>query len=293
MKYFYLFSFFITIVSADIKVASLNYKITGNKDLKSLLQEIDQWAFKAHKSQAKYLLLPELMTFDLLPVNPEDLKLPSLLKNIALLSEDYEKGLEDIASKNEIILIGASTLIPSANEGFINRAYMIKPKQKAVYQDKNYPTPWELKQKVQRTSEIKLFKGDDFNFVILICYDAEFPSISMKLTELMPEVVFVPSQTDDEWGLERVKRTSAARSIEHMAYVLMTGISGEKNAPWHSYVGRNYVFAPQNKIMNTPDYMGKNQMELSIISLNLDLLRKSRSDKSQIYPARDELFGQR
>ena len=62
--------------------------------------------------------------------------------------------------------------------------------------------------------KIKLFKTEDFSFVILICHDSEFPQLSTKLLELKPQVIFVPSQTDGEFGRERVRATSRARAID-------------------------------------------------------------------------------
>lgn len=276
--------------SASItRVAAVNFQITGGKDLTAHLKRIDELAALARKQEVRFLLLPELISFDLLSVNPEEKKIPTELGDLAKKYPDYEAGLKTIALKHSLNLVGASTVVKSETH-FINRAFFISAKGKVHHQDKLYPTPWEKKYGFKGGKKIDLFTHDGIPFVILTCHDAEFPSVSSFLVPLRPEVIFVPSQTDNLYGLERVRATSQARAIEHFAYVIMTGASGMKEAPWHTYVGRNFLFTPQNKYFPEKSRMSVNQAneELSIFQLDLETLRTARKDKSQVYPARDQ-----
>jgi predicted amidohydrolase len=275
----------------SFKVAVVNYQIKGGQTLPQVLEKVRLLAVKAAQARAQYLLLPELITFDLLAVEPGDEVRPGLIA-IAGKETEFVQGLKQIAHTSGVILIGASTFLKT-DAGFLNRAYAVWPDGRTERQDKNFPTPWEARHGVQPSKGINVIRGEHFSFAILICHDAEFPGISLELVKSRPEVIFVPSQTDDQFGLERVARTSAARAVEHQAYVFMTGTVGEKGAPWHAYLGQNFLYTPQNKYFAGMERRGRNfqQEELSVFEINLPLLRAARADKSQIDPARD--FGHR
>lgn len=270
----------------SVKVAVVNYQITGNKSIDRVVRKIESFMIQAKNAGAKILLVPELVTLDLFPSNPPDNQVQNLISSVAEQQSSYETRLSAYAKKHEIMLIGASSFVKRGKK-FINRAYVIYPDGKVKYQDKNYPTPWEVEHKVKKTSHLKTFEFEDFNFVVLICHDAEFPKLSRKLSRIKPEVIFVPSQTDDDYGLARVKRTSQARAVEHMALVVMTGTSSVDGAPWHTYQGQNFLMTPQNKYFAEPRSSGKKEV-VSIFALDLVALKKARADKKQIYPARDE-----
>jgi predicted amidohydrolase len=275
----------VKIENADLRVGVINYKITGNQSIAQILEKLEMWATKAKSEQVEFLLIPELITLDFFPVKPKDENIPNHLMDLAKEAEAFELGLRVIAEKTNITLIGASTIVLKDNK-LLNRGYVVTPNS-FEFQDKNYPTPWESRYKIQKSKGIKVFKNDKFKFVMLICHDAEFASISHELSKVKPDIIFVPSQTDTTHGLERVKRTSAARAIEHMSYVFMTGTTGNEKAPWHSYVGRNYFFSPQNKyFQDLPE--SSLREELTVFAVSLQSLRQSRLDPMQIYPARDE-----
>jgi predicted amidohydrolase len=280
---------FNSFASAPLRIAAINYKITGGKTITDQIKRIELLANEAHAKGADYLLLPELISFDLFPIKPNDKKIKEELELLAGIFPDYEKRLKTIALKNHLNLIGASSII-KYKKSYINRAFYINDQGIVKYQDKVFPTPWEKKNGFVGGKRIVLFKDKNLSFVILICHDAEFPKISNSLAHLRPEVIFVPSQTDDESGLERVRATSAARSIEHFSYVVMTGASSEEKAPWHSYLGKNFLFTPQNKyFLNQNKGGGKvHQEELSLFEIDLKTLQKGRNDESQVNPARDQ-----
>jgi predicted amidohydrolase len=268
-------------------VAVVNFEIRGGQDLKSHATRIRDFAKKSKSQGAAYLVLPELTVFDLMAVKPAEDQTKDELIKLARLSGEYQNALIKVAKEFDLNIVGASTVIKSG-QGFLNRAYFIEPSGKLHYQDKLKPTPWEFEHGFMGVSKVRHFETKDFRFVILICHDAEFPSISVAISEFKPDVIFVPSMTDDVYGLSRVKITSEARSIEHMAYVIMTGVSSLPKAPWHAYEGKNYFFVPQNKYFENPKKSPSARSEtLSFFSLDVAQLRKARADKKQIYPIRD------
>lgn len=272
----------------QVRIASLNFKIQGEQTLSQHLERIETWTVLAKKQDASFLLLPELMVLDLLPQNPSKEDMPRHLDALAQQANAYEKFLSKLSEKHKISIVGASVVVKDKNH-YLNRAFYINPLGQVAYQDKMKPTPWEVGHGFMGSKDIRLFNDEKFTFTILICHDAEFPSISAQMSKLKPEIIFVPSQTDDLYGLNRVKLTSAARAIEQMSYVVMTGASGNEEAPWHSYVGQNFLFTPQNKYFPKDKHEGPfNREGLSFFTVDLRYLRAARGDPKQVYPARDE-----
>lgn len=269
-----------------VKLAVSRYQIEGGLSVKEYLNKIEKEVEFASDNKAKYLFLAELNSLDLFSKNPTDIE--KEIKFTTDLAPILEQGLIKIAQKYKVNIIGSSHFV-KINKSIFNRAYFINVDGTLAYQDKIYPTPWEKKNHISEGSVIKAFKAEDFNFVILICHDTEFSDISEKIKALKPEVIFVPSQTDDQSGRERVRSTAKARAIEHMSYVLLNGASGVKNATWHDFVGGASFYWPQNKYFPLGELNNSKASTPLIIELDLPRLRKARSDKDQVYPARDSL----
>ena len=270
-----------------LRVAAVNFEIKGESNLEQLDSQLELWTKKAKAKGASVILFPELITLDLFSKNPKSSEVSKEILDLSKKSKIYSQKLVMLAKKYKMLLIGATTFVKENTKTY-NRAYIIYPSGELKFQDKIYPTPWERKYKISAGDDLKTFNFRGYKFVVLTCHDAEFPSLSQKLTKIRPEIIFVPSQTDGTFGLQRVKRTSQARAIEHMSYVLMTGTSSIPDAPWHTYQGQNFLFTPQNKYFKEPKAGSKTEM-LSLYKLDLDKLRTSRRDKKQIYPARDYL----
>jgi predicted amidohydrolase len=271
-------------------IAAANLQIEGGQTLNALFAKIESAAHDAVQQKADLLLLPELTVFDLLPINPSNEALPSEFDRISRLEKDYRNRLKTIAKSNHLLIVGASGMVKSGAH-WINRAYVVFPDGDVKFQDKLYPTPWEKKygfigEKNLRTFHYQI-RDQDLKFVVLTCHDAEFPAVSQKLAKMQFDLILVPSMTDDVDGQTRVKITSSARAIEHMAYVLMTGDRSVQNAPWHSYVGNNFFFQPANHYFKPLNSMAPTN-GVSVWPIDLELLKKSRADPAQVYPARDQ-----
>lgn len=270
--------------SDSVRVAVSRFKVEGGKNLKEFLGKINKDVEYAIKNKAKYLLLPELISLDLFPVNPKNV--PEEIARTAGFAEKIKDFLKARAKDNNLVIVG-STLYVSQNGKTKNQAYAYSPKGLIGVQNKIYPTPWEIKHEISGGGEIKLFKTEDFSFVVLVCHDTEFPNVSMSLKDLRPEVIFVPYQTDTVQGRNRVVYTGRARAVEHMSYVVASGPTSIPGAKWHTYQGGAHLFRPQNKYFELGGVDRIDGAEPALFSLDLSKLRKARSDKGQVYPARD------
>ena len=135
------------------KFASLNYEIKGGKSWEDFASQLDFLISKANKLSADYLLLPELITLDLFPVNPKDNEITPTLEKIAEHQPKYEQLLIDLSQKYNQRIIGASSIVKAEGK-LLNRAYYVNG-SKLSFQDKIYPTPWETKYGLERGSALK------------------------------------------------------------------------------------------------------------------------------------------
>lgn len=276
-----------SIPQTGVKIAVVNFRVEGGQSFSQHLARIELLAQAATTAKASYLLLPELTVFDLMPVDFKDDKTDDELSKLAALSPRYQEALVSIGKKYKLNVIGASMVVKK-DKHFLNRALFIDTQGKVKTQDKLRPTPWEARLNFKGGGNVNLFTTPEFTFVILICHDAEFPDISSTLSSSAPEVIFVPSMTDDQFGLNRVKVTASARAIEHMSYVVMTGTSGKPGAPWHTYLGQNHLLLPQNKYFKDLELpVGASEEVMTFYHLDLAKLKAARSDVKQVYPARD------
>lgn len=266
-------------------VAVSRFQIEGGKTLEEFLMKLEREVTLAKTKGAKYLLFPELPIFDLYSVEPKNVS--SEMEKVISYSSKIESFLEALAKDEKMYLVGFSQYI-KVNKKIINRSYVFGPEGRLGFQDKINPTPWELKHLIAKgKNEIKKFQTEDFSFVILICHDAEFPNLSVKLKSISPEVIFVPSQTDDKSGQNRVLFTSRARAIENMSYVYVSGDTGVEKAKWHTYEGGASFYTPQNKYFDLGGIDKLGSGHPVHFDFDKEKLRKSRLDKSQVYPLRD------
>lgn len=96
-----------------------------------------------------------------------------------------------------------------------------------IHQDKLNLTPWE--QTFTPGYVLHVFNFHGLKTAVLICFDIEQPSISLRLKQEGIDLIFVPSATMDKNGNERVNRCASARSIELGAAVLTVPLVGDTN----------------------------------------------------------------
>src|SRR5690606_26365728 len=90
----------------------------------------------------------------------------------------------------------------------LNTAIFSNKNGEITLQDKLFLTPWEGKQGWSNGKKLHFIDVNGVKAVILICHDSEFPLISQAISKATPELIIVPSMTDDLYGYNRVHRTS-------------------------------------------------------------------------------------
>lgn len=276
-----------TTLFADFKISLIPYKITGDQSISQIESKLSDAVAKAMSSKPSLIVLPELISFDLIPANGGD-KLVENLRQHAGYFDQYLKKAKTLAKKHKVALLAGSFQRIVDGE-ILNTAILVKKDGDVILQDKLFLTPWEVKQGWSNGKRLNIFEIDGVKMTILICHDSEFPVVSQAISKAKPEVILVPSMTDDEHGYARVSRTSMARAVEHMAYVLQLGITSLEDAPWHTYYGNAALWTPQNSAFSKLEQASTiGSDKPTLFTLDLAKLRKERANANHVYPARDQ-----
>lgn len=274
--------------SETFKIAIMPYEISGDHDWKSFKKKLTKSLSKVDKAgKVDLIVMPELLSFDFLSNAGEKNLQDKLRKSAAYFPQIKNAFIKKAKTKNVNIMAGSFHRLQ--NDNLYNTSLFVSRSGQVVLQDKIYITPWERKYNFKNGTELLGFSIDGISTVILNCHDVEFPDLSRLLSAYSPELIIVPSMTDDEHGYQRVLRTSKARAIEHMAFVAMVGTIGGEAANWHTYYSRAGLITPQNATLAKHEVYGEeNSAEPLIIELNFAQLRAEREKKSNIYPLRDK-----
>lgn len=274
-------------VFATLKVSMIPYKITGGLSYEQLEAKVEGLVSSAMKAKPQLIVFPELVSFDLLAVNPGD-NVSDPLKQHAAYFDNYVNFTKSLAKKFKVGFV-AGSFQRVVDGKILNTAIYIAKNGDVTFQDKIFLTPWEAKQGWHNGTNLRMFEIEGVKSVILICHDAEFPVISQALSKIKPELIIVPSMTDDVYGHARVTRTAMARAIEHMSYVLQIGTTSVPKASWHTYYGNAALLKPQNSALGLGELSSVVGEEVaSVVELDFKLLRNERKKASHIYPARDQ-----
>lgn len=101
---------------------------------------------------------------------------------------------------------------------------------------------------VEPGDALHVFETDRGRIAILVCYDIEFPELSRIATERGAHILFVPFNTNDRLGYQRVRSCAQARAIENQVYVAIAGCAG--NLPFVENADIHYsqcgIFTPSD-----------------------------------------------
>lgn len=139
---------------------------------------------------------------------------------------------------------GVHLLAPSGPVGArgsaVNRAVLIAPSGTRGSQDKRILTPYERDEwrLGPGGAPLALLDTELGRLGVLICYDAEFPSLARALVEAGARAILVPSCTEGPRGRERVRIAARARALEGQCVVALSMTTDDPDAPgWCGPVG--------------------------------------------------------
>lgn len=269
----------------SVKVGLVQYPIDTKNSFEKFLSKHEQILLSLKDKNLDLLVFPELVALDLVDFEKS---LPMQWQKIS--SEDHPRYIEFFKSYTQktgtAVLTGS---MPAIENGKIyNQCRLIHRGETVSIQNKVFLTPDEKEWKWNGGSQASCFQWQGIRCAILICHDAEFPILSHSLAAQEVELLLVPSMTHDDFGINRVRWCSMARSVEHHCYTLVTGTTVNATKT-REYCGQAAVITPQNSLHTTQVLFGKyNEPDILITELDIGKLRKGRTEKDFIYPVRDQ-----
>lgn len=261
-----------------IRLASVQYPIEGSYSAEMFLQKMEKYIEDAKEGGAEIVLFPEWTTLDTWPIGSElsereivervaDRVTPSLIERQKDWSEEYELTIVTSSVRRQEEKLHVSAFVTTASgELFI--------------QDKYYLTKWERDIGLHKGSKPIRIPFRDYHLAVVICYDVEFPDLSVDLMRDRPEILLVPAMTESEAGYQRVSRSARARAVEQTAYVVTSHTVGKTTETWQHF-GQAELMAPQIAEFPVKELQGPwNEPGIVWMKLDMDLLQKMREESS-------------
>lgn len=267
------------------RIAAVQYEIRGARTVEMVAELAEAKVDAAARAGAELVVLPELFLFDVWPERVEDEA--AYVREVARTGTPSVLGrLADAARRSKISVLAGS--VPELREGkLFNTAYLFFPDGRRVRQDKVFLTAWGKRVGMTPGERIEVFDAPWGRSAILICYDVEIPGLSSELVPERPEVLLVPSMTESEHGLYRVRWAAQGRAVEHHAYVVVAGTVGRPSEGWRHF-GQAVFLTPRDLGFEGVLEEGPRDVPAIVYGdLDLERLRTSRA-KVTFYPAKDQ-----
>ncbi|CAM9276417.1 unnamed protein product [Ectocarpus fasciculatus] len=266
-----------------VEVAVVQYPLVGGLTTAHLLDKVQGYVNTASSAGARLIVLPELFALDLLDFSkPEVPQFPRVIRE---LYPEVIIALEKLATEKGIYLLAGSVPVELTETRKIrNRSFLFAPDKPPVYQDKLFLTPDEVEWGWEAGDTLNIIQAPWGTTAITICYDSEFPLVSQTLASHVVDVLLIPSMTGES-GFTRVRWAAQARAVEHMTYILLTGITGDPAPSWEM-MAQGVVLGPSLPGFTPTIAEGEKDVADYIVHATLDMtqLREAKAARDY-YPA--------
>jgi predicted amidohydrolase/GNAT superfamily N-acetyltransferase len=230
-----------------VRVSLVQYQMRPLTNFEEFERQCMFFVDTASDYRSDFVLFPELFTLQLLSiVKPERPGLAA--RTLAEFTPRYLELFAGLAVRFNINVI-AGTQFTLEDDKLFNTAYMFKRDGTIAQQKKIHPTPSEAHWwGVQGGDSLETIETDRGRVGILVCYDVQFPELGRKLAGDGARLLFVPYNTNDLYGHQRVRACTQARCIENHMFAVTAGCVGNlpfvENADVH--YGRSAVITPSD-----------------------------------------------
>jgi predicted amidohydrolase len=197
--------------------------------------------------RADFLLLPELLTFELLSAEPTPLPGNAAIEALSARTPQWHALLSQLAASHRVNIIGGSHVTRTDAGSIRNVCYVALRDGTLHAREKLHVTPNERDAwQVSGGVAADVIETDCGPVGIMVCYDSEFPELGRHLVDQGAMLLLVPASTDDRNGWLRVRHCCQARAIENQVYVAVAGNVGELKGVWNLDVqqARSAVLTP-------------------------------------------------
>ena len=261
-----------------IRVATVNWKLRKIRRDSEFFGHFYDLVEKAHSAGAVVVVVPELMTLELLHLEPK-LKESKVPKYLAQFADGIEEWIQRISNVSGLVLVGGSHF-KETPDGISNVCAIGHPSLGVVLGAKNNLTQYE-KEMWDLTAGKSLVEIPDRRLGVTICYDCEFPESGRALAEEGVTIQCVPAFTETTHGFHRVRWSCHARTVENQIYVIHSSLVGSLgHEPVPTAVGSSAVLCPpvrhfpENGILMETT---RDEEDIAVVDLDMDLLEEARA----------------
>jgi predicted amidohydrolase/ribosomal protein S18 acetylase RimI-like enzyme len=263
-----------------VRVSLCQYKMRPIRTFEEFERQCEFFVDVASDYKSDFIVFPELFTLQLLST-VESHDPGRAARALAELTPRYLELFGDLAVRYNVNIIGG-TQFTEEDEQLYNISYLFRRDGTLGKQYKIHVTPNEARWwGVQGGDSVQVFDTDRGKVAIIICYDVEFPELVRIATAKGAKIVFVPFNTNDRDGYNRVRYCAQARCIENQIYVVTAGCVGNlpsvENADIH--VARSAIFTPCDIPFARDGIAAESDSNIETVlthDLDTELLRRAR-----------------
>jgi predicted amidohydrolase len=257
-----------------LRVAAVKYAIASPADFAAFAARIEALCMHAQAAGAKLVVLPEYLALELAFALPERADLIQSLHALQRYHDAWLTLFQSLADQLDLLIQAGSFLRAISAEHFANRAYLFRPLQRLLYQDKLHLTGFEKTLGViSPSAALSVFDLVPCTVAIAVCYDAEFPLTVRMQREQGAQVLLVPSCTDTDAGAVRVRTGCMARALENRIFVVQAVTAGI--AQWSpaldTNTGEASIYAPMDHGFPASGILAQSAGEQAFAIADLDL----------------------
>ncbi len=277
-----------------IRVASLQYFIRPVQTFEEFRDQIQGLAETAADYKAHLLVFPEYFSVQLLTLGDVKRPMREQIRTLARQTPRFLTLMQELARANQLYIIaGTIPTMENANARVCNDCYIFTPAGNYGVQGKLHMTRFEVEEwDVSARSRLRIFETDFGRLAIAICYDVEFPEIARTVAREGPNILIVPTCTDERQGYLRVRYCAQARTIENHLYVIQACTVG--SLPMVPAVSLNYgqacILTPSDFPFARDGILAEghpNQEMMVIGDLNMETIRQTRTFGT-VLPLKDD-----
>jgi predicted amidohydrolase len=252
----------------------------------------------AAQSKADFVLFPELITNQLMGVEPGR-RPADAVRTLAMLTPQYLDFFSRAALKYNVNIIGGSQFTLEEGDRLLSVAYLFRRDGTIEQQPRLHVTNEEMRWwGLDEGSDLGVFETDRGRIAILGSYDIQFPELARVAAGRGAVILFVPFASEDRAAYLRVRYCCQARAVENDVFVVASGTTG--NLPFVPHADTHYaqsgIFTPIDYAFARDGIAGEstpNVETLVIADVDLDQLRRHRWEGA-VQPWNDrrtELYG--
>lgn len=263
-----------------VRIGAVQYQMRSVADYDDFARQVRYFVDVAGDYKCDFLLLPELLTLQLLSTI-KAMRPGEAARQLAAYTPQLLELFGDLAVTFDTNIIAGSQFVVE-DERLFNVSFLFHRDGRIDKQYKLHITPSEKRWwGVEGGPSLEVFDTDCGKISIQICYDCEFPELGRLAAQAGADIIFVPFNTDTRSGYLRVRTCAAARCIENDVYVAIAGCTGNlpfvENADIH--YAQSAIFTPCD-VTFARDGIGAEanaNIETVIIhDVDLELLRRHR-----------------